>query len=144
MQRIPTALVRTELERKQRILAPRNVRIHMYLVLQLGQMREALATHRAQVHLRPGGQMHRPELIRTGHLGVADELIGRAAQIVVAMLVAQRPTAGRVLGDADLEAAAGVALLGLAQHVAERVHGQILAEMRAQVDNACNGIVAIR
>lgn len=67
--------------------------------------------------------MDRPVLVRAGHLGGAHQLIGSAAQEVATRFVAQRPTSGCVIGDADLEAGAGVAFLRFAQNVAERVDG---------------------
>lgn len=73
--------------------------------------------------------MDSPEFAEPGSLGGADELVGSAAQEVAARLVAQRPSAGTIFGDADLEAGARIALLVLAQNVAERVHGQVLVQM---------------
>lgn len=73
--------------------------------------------------------MDSPELAEIGRLRGADELVWSAAQEVAAGLVAQRPPTGTILGDADLEATASVPFLVLAEHVAERVHGQVLVQM---------------
>lgn len=55
VQRVLAALVRAELEREERVLAPGHVGVHVDLVQALRQVREALAPDRAQVHLRTGG-----------------------------------------------------------------------------------------
>lgn len=81
------------------------------------------------MYLWPGRQMDSPEFTESGCLCGADELVWGAAQEVAAGLVAERPSAGTIFGDADLEAGASVALLILAEHVAERVHGQVLVQM---------------
>lgn len=100
-------------------------------------MGEPLATNRAQIHLRPSGQVHRPELIWRRHFGGTHQLVGSSTQEVAARLVPKRPTAGRVLGNTYLETGSSFALLGLAQHIAKGIDGQVLTEVRAQVDNAC-------
>lgn len=51
VQRVLAALVGAELQREQRVLAPRHVGVHVDLVQRLRQVREALAPDRAQVHL---------------------------------------------------------------------------------------------
>lgn len=73
--------------------------------------------------------MNSPEFTETRRLGGADELVRGAAQEVAPRLITQRPSAGTIFGDADLEATARIPLLVLAQHVAERVHGQVLVQM---------------
>lgn len=77
-----------------------------------------------------------PELGVAGDLGGAGELIGAGAEEVAPDHVPQCPPAGTVLGDADLELAAGVLLLALAGDVAERVDREVLVEVRAEVDQA--------
>lgn len=169
VQRIAAVLVGTELQREQRVLAPRNVGVDVDLVLRVGQMGEALATDGAQInlhsqmgkgklsasfvdvrhsasttvhptgpstYLRPGGKMDAPQLTLARGLRRAGELFRRAAEEVAALLVLQRPAARVVVGDADLEAAARVTFLRLAQHVAERVHRQVAAQVRLQIDDA--------
>lgn len=131
MQSIATALLGTELQRKERILAPRNIGVHMDLVLRLRQMGESLASNGAQIHLRPGSQMDRPKLTGAGRLGRADQFVRSAAQKVAARLVLQRPTSAAVLTDADLEAAARVPLIALAQHVAKLIDRKVLVQMRS-------------
>lgn len=37
----------------------------------------------------------------------------------------------------DVELAAGLLLVGLAGHVAERIYSQVLVQVRAEVDHAC-------
>lgn len=73
--------------------------------------------------------MDGPELAESGRLGCADELVRGAAQEVSPRLVAQRPATGTILGDANLEAGTGVAIVRLAEHVAERVHGEVFVQM---------------
>lgn len=51
VQRVLPALVNSELQREQRVLAPRHVGVYVDLVQRLGQVGEALATDRSQVHL---------------------------------------------------------------------------------------------
>lgn len=131
VQGIASALLGTELEGEKRILAPRNVGIHMDLILRLREMRESLASNGTQINLRPGGQVDRPELTGAGRLGRTDQLVGRAAKEVAARLVLQRPTAAAVLADADLEAAARVPFVALAQHVAKLIDRKVLVQMRS-------------
>lgn len=88
--------------------------------------------------LGSGRQVDEPVLGVAGRLGRADELVGAGSQEVSAHQVAKRPAARRVaaLGDRDDELAARLSLLRLARHVAEAVDGQVLAQVRAQVDGS--------
>lgn len=52
MKRIATTLVGTELQREQRVLAPRNVGVDMDFILRLGQMSEAFAAHWPEIDLK--------------------------------------------------------------------------------------------
>lgn len=52
VKRIATTLIGTELEREQSVLAPRNVGVHVDLVLRLGQVRESFAADGPKVDLR--------------------------------------------------------------------------------------------
>jgi len=131
VQGITTALLGTELQRKERILAPRNVGIHMDLILRLREMSEPLASNGTQIHLRPGSQMDRPELTGAGRFGRADQFVRSAAEEIAARLVLQRPATAAILTDADLEAAARVPLLALAQHVAKLIDRKVLVQMRS-------------
>lgn len=81
------------------------------------------------LYLWPSCQVDSPKLAEIGRLGRADELVGSATQEVAAGLIAQRPPTGTILGDADLETTASIPFLVLAEHVAERVHGQVLVQM---------------
>lgn len=82
--------------------------------------------------------MHAPKFPLAGSLGCAGQLFGGAPEEVAALFVLQRPSARVVVGDTDLEAAAGVTILRLAQHIAKRVHRQVSAQVRLQVDYACD------
>lgn len=73
--------------------------------------------------------MDGPEFAETGCFGGADEFVGSAAEEVAAGLVAQRPPSGTVIGDANLEAGARISFLCLAEHVSERVDGQVLVQV---------------
>lgn len=73
--------------------------------------------------------MDSPEFAETGCFGGADEFVGSAAKEVSTGLVAQRPSSGTVLGDANLEAGARISFICLAEHVSERVDGQVLVQM---------------
>lgn len=65
--------------------------------------------------------MYSPEFTARWRLGGTDQFVGCTAQKVATRLVLQRPTAAAILTDADLETAARVALLALAQHVAKLI-----------------------
>ena len=121
MQSITSALLSAELQCEERILAPWNIRIDVYLVLWFGQMRETFATDWAQIHLWPGGQMHGPELAGAGRFGGANEFVGCAAKEVATRFILQRPSSGAILADTYLEAAASIAFIALAEYIAERV-----------------------
>lgn len=82
--------------------------------------------------------MHAPKFPLAGSLGRAGQLFGGASEEVATLFVLQRPSARVVVGDTDLEAAAGVTILRLAQHIAKRVHRQVSAQVRLQVDYACD------
>lgn len=131
MQGIAAALLGTELQSEEGVLAPGNVGIHMDLVLRLGEMGEPLPANRAEVHLRPGSQMDRPELTRPGGLRRADKFVRIAAEEVPTRLVLQRPASTPILADRNLEPAARVPLLALAQHVAKLIDRKVLVQMRS-------------
>lgn len=82
VQRIATALLGTELQGEESILAPRYVGIHMNLVLRLGEMRKSLASNRTQIHLWPGSQVDSPEFTGRRRLGGTDQFVGCTAQKV--------------------------------------------------------------
>lgn len=48
-------------------------------------------------YLRPGSQVHVPELGVAGHLGGAGKLVGAGAQEVASLHVAQRPAPAVVI-----------------------------------------------
>lgn len=52
MQRIATTFIGTELQREQRVLAPRDIGVHMDFVLRFWQMGESFAADWPEIYLR--------------------------------------------------------------------------------------------
>lgn len=136
MNCILSGLILPKLESKEGVLSPRDVGVYMDLVEILAQMGEPLASNRSQVHLRPGGQVHVPELLLAGHFCCTGQFVGRSAQEIAPDDVPERPFSATVFGHADLELASGIAFFALTGHVTERIDGEVFAQVGAQIDQA--------
>lgn len=84
--------------------------------------------------------MNRPQFTFAGRLGGAHQFVWCAGQEISARLIFQCPTAGAVIGNADLEATSGIAFFRFTEHIAEGVDREVLGQVRSQVNDAWNGI----